>query len=436
MTNFDERVLGLQEMVERLRAVPVGGSLAELEHTAGVRTASWLTFLSGNLLVSNWDGYMNNYFLHHAVGGDELWDIMPWDLDKTSGLSSSGSGYASRQDHDMPAQMGLDGRAPHDARPLNPDGVASLNKAVLSHCEFNARFRSVMAAAANWFGGADVAAAVDAQEAGMLAQLVVIEAANGGSRDNTRRQQIQQGHAGIRMYVASRAAFLLQRSPRMQQSQCTPSWCVAGQPSTVTLMATVTATHTIQRQGSGASCTFANGPPPPPSRWHSNTPVDCSRSGGLAAVGSGGRTCVCCTVGPLGGALAVAPPVVAATTTCPTVPGDPSAPAPAPAPAASDDTGGGGASTCGGGGGGGGAPCGGGGAPPADDSGQTICRADVDGDGTVRVPDLLLLLSFFGYQCPGGGAGDPAMLVGDVNDDCRVAVADALLVLAAFGRTC
>ena len=60
----------------------------------------------------------------------------------------------------------------------------------------------------------------------------------------------------------------------------------------------------------------------------------------------------------------------------------------------------------------------------------------MDGDGTVRVPDLLLLLSFFGYQCPGGGAGDPAMLVGDVNDDCRVAVADALLVLAAFGRTC
>jgi hypothetical protein len=57
----------------------------------------------------------------------------------------------------MPAQMGLDGNAPHDARPLNPDGIASLNKAVLSHCEFNARFRSVMAAASAWFGGPDVA---------------------------------------------------------------------------------------------------------------------------------------------------------------------------------------------------------------------------------------------------------------------------------------
>lgn len=121
----------------------------------------------------------------------------------------------------MPAQMGLDGNAPHDARPLNPDGIASLNKAVLSHCEFNARFRSVMAAASAWFGGPEVAAAIDAQEAAMYAQVVVIEAANRGGIDSTRRQQIQHGYAGIRMYVASRAAFLL------QHTQCAPSWCAA-----------------------------------------------------------------------------------------------------------------------------------------------------------------------------------------------------------------
>ena len=72
VTNFDERVLGLQEMIERLRTVAVGGPLADLEQVAGVRADSWVSFLTGNLLVSNWDGYMNNYFLHHAVGGDGL----------------------------------------------------------------------------------------------------------------------------------------------------------------------------------------------------------------------------------------------------------------------------------------------------------------------------------------------------------------------------
>jgi hypothetical protein len=256
---------------------------------------------------------------------------------------------------------------------------------VLSHCEFNAQFRSIMDAATVWFGSPEVVEAIDAQEAAMLAQLAVIEAANGGSTDSVRRQQIQEGHAGLRMYVPTRASFL------QQNAQCTPAWCAAEQPSTATVIETVTATHQILKVGSGATCTFESGPPPPPCTrrcWGRSAAADCARPGGLDAVGSEANTCACCAAGPpmLVGAP---PPSVALPATCPD-------------------------------------------RPP---TGACNLPEDVDGDGSVRVPDLLLLLSYFGFAGACGAPGSGPSVV-DVNGDCRVGVSDVLLVLAAFGRTC
>ena len=52
------------------------------------------------------------------------------------------------------------------------------------------------------------------------------------------------------------------------------------------------------------------------------------------------------------------------------------------------------------------------------------CPADLDGDGQVRVPDLIMLLSAWGPN-----AGHPADL--DGNDEVRVP--DLILLLAAWG---
>ena len=175
-------------------------------------------------------------------------------------------------------------------------------------------------------------------------------------------------------------------------------------------MATVTATHTIARQGSGATCTFGNGPPPPPSRWGhhgGSSTADCSRTGGLTAVGSGGQTCACCAVGPPGGAPVVAPAPIAPAV-CPAGPsGRPPRPAPAPAP--------GGAISA---------------APTAG------CETDVDSSGNVGVSDLLLILGAFGYNDVCGQTAPAQVVACDVNADCSVGVGDILLTLGMFGAIC
>ena len=59
---------------------------------------------------------MNNLFYHQDVRGVSLFGIMPWDLDKTSGLQDPNS-YCSRQDTDLSPQFGLGSHALAGARP-------------------------------------------------------------------------------------------------------------------------------------------------------------------------------------------------------------------------------------------------------------------------------------------------------------------------------
>ena len=38
-----------------------------------------------NMCIQNWDGFFNNYFLYHDLGGTAKWEMYPWDEDKTWG---------------------------------------------------------------------------------------------------------------------------------------------------------------------------------------------------------------------------------------------------------------------------------------------------------------------------------------------------------------
>jgi hypothetical protein len=406
VTNFDERVLDLQKMIERLRTVTIGSPLSMLVDVPGIRLQPWLSFLSGCLLISNWDGYMNNHFVHGDAHGDGLWEIMPWDFDKTSGLQDPRT-YAQHQDTDMPPQFGLDGHARVDARPPNPDGIASINKALLHHCEFAAAFRDLMQLTSVWLGSEEVSAALDAHEAAMLAQLTVMEEASGGTRRTARRAAIADAHAGLRSYNRLRSAFLTSDAG----VQCTPQWCDGNTPSTATLLSMATATTTIARRGSGSTCVWTQAVAPPTSRrrrrgWGGGQ-VDCTRTGGLEAVGSDVQVCSCCaaegasTIGELplsvpGGDSLAAP--ACATEPSWSIGGDDS-----------DPNGSDGASTAAG------------------------CVEDVNEDGRVNVADLLLVLATFGMRdCCDSEVCGPT----DVNDDCLMSVADILVVLAAYGREC
>lgn len=42
-----------------------------------------INYFAVNLCLSHWDGFFNNYFAYHDVGGSGKWTLYPWDQDKT-----------------------------------------------------------------------------------------------------------------------------------------------------------------------------------------------------------------------------------------------------------------------------------------------------------------------------------------------------------------
>lgn len=72
------------------------------------------------------------------------------------------------------------------------------------------------------------------------------------------------------------------------------------------------------------------------------------------------------------------------------------------------------------------------GAVQSGEGGQNPCPEDLDGDGSVGLGDLSMLLSAFG-----SGAGDPNyMPAADLNGDGVIGLNDLAALLAAYGRQC
>ena len=80
-----------------------------------VRVEEFINYYAVCMLVQNWDGFWNNYYVYHDTGGSRQWEIYPWDEDKTWGAYDSA---ARRHDwYEMPLTMGMKG----DRSPLlNP----------------------------------------------------------------------------------------------------------------------------------------------------------------------------------------------------------------------------------------------------------------------------------------------------------------------------
>ncbi len=66
---------------------------------------------------------------------------------------------------------------------------------------------------------------------------------------------------------------------------------------------------------------------------------------------------------------------------------------------------------------------------PADPLSTPDNVGDLNGDGAVNVPDLLILLAAWG-SCP---VPCPPACTGDIDGDCAVAVPDLLILLAHWG---
>jgi hypothetical protein len=61
-------------------------------------------------ILSDWDGFFNNYFLYHAAGKTKKWVMFPWDQDKTWGFHDGVRG--NEVFVDMPITFGMEGDRP------------------------------------------------------------------------------------------------------------------------------------------------------------------------------------------------------------------------------------------------------------------------------------------------------------------------------------
>ena len=87
-------------------------------------------------VLSDWDGFFNNYFLYHDTGGTGTWSLFPWDQDKTwgfhDGIGDDGSFV------DMPITFGMEGDRPRGGGWWRPGG--DLSRPLLANPTFRRHF--------------------------------------------------------------------------------------------------------------------------------------------------------------------------------------------------------------------------------------------------------------------------------------------------------
>ncbi|MBY0229798.1 MAG: CotH kinase family protein [Gemmataceae bacterium] len=99
-------------------------------------------------ILSDWDGFFNNYFLHRDTRPGGKWTLHPWDQDKTWGWHD-GNGGATVW-FDMPITYGMEGDRPPPLKPGEPNfgfggppwwrRGGDLSRPLLAHPEFRKRF--------------------------------------------------------------------------------------------------------------------------------------------------------------------------------------------------------------------------------------------------------------------------------------------------------
>jgi hypothetical protein len=79
-----------------------------------------LTHYAVRMLISDWDGFFNNYWLYHDLWGTGKWTLYPWDEDKTWGEYD---GWEQTPLYNLPLTYGAEGDHP----PGEPGGRPSTN---------------------------------------------------------------------------------------------------------------------------------------------------------------------------------------------------------------------------------------------------------------------------------------------------------------------
>jgi len=98
----------LVDTVETLNKLKDSEQWKEIEKRFNVDV--FVNYYAVNMLIQNWDGFFNNFFLYRSPGKEGRWEILPWDEDKTWGDYDGAS--AQYDWYSMPLTFGMAGDQP------------------------------------------------------------------------------------------------------------------------------------------------------------------------------------------------------------------------------------------------------------------------------------------------------------------------------------
>jgi hypothetical protein len=127
----------LTEMVDKLVKARGDDQWTYIKKTFDVQ--EMINLYAVRTILSDWDGFFNNYFLYHDTGKTGKWMMFPWDQDKTWGFHDGIRGYEVFTD--MPITFGMEGdRPPGGGYPIwwRPGGDVS--RPLLANATFRKHF--------------------------------------------------------------------------------------------------------------------------------------------------------------------------------------------------------------------------------------------------------------------------------------------------------
>jgi hypothetical protein len=165
-----------------------------------------LNYTVAGVLLSNWDGFVNNQFWIHRIS-DDKWECVPWDLDKTFGVTD-GFPPHSTMFVEMPLRYPLNGRARLAGR-----DPGYITRPLLLIAEFYEEYiRRIQEALDGTFSQERIIDMVDQVETLLLQDLQLLKKQTGQS-DSRRRQQIQDASNNMRTFMELRHEYLREQLP-------------------------------------------------------------------------------------------------------------------------------------------------------------------------------------------------------------------------------
>lgn len=198
-TNLDENC---EALLELLKIQTIGDSLVRHQKLVELlNIEKVIAYEAASILLSNWDGFHNNMFLYHAISGNNRWEIIPWDLDKTWGFTDANPMYT-----ELPLSYPRTGFSAGVVRP--PGFIAS---PLHSDPYLDNLYRERVAYELDHlFSESNLISLVEANKKLLLDDLTLIEQQIGHTRER-HRLHITESYESITKFIKLRHQYLRQQ---------------------------------------------------------------------------------------------------------------------------------------------------------------------------------------------------------------------------------